>query len=327
MTSNTLQDSGLRLCIGVIALVALVTAMRVAQPILAPTALGLVVGVVLSPLVDRLDRLGLPRVILAMLTMLVTIASLIVVILALGPFLNALIAALPKIRAEVTQWLDMVQVMLRGIEQVGDQIEATMGEAAPAASGLPSLTDALWLAPNMGAQVLIFAGVLFFFTLTRPSLYHQTGPAQTQLYRADRAVARYFATVTAINAGLGIAVAGALSLLGLPGALVWGLAAALLNFVLYLGPIAIAIALIFAGLTVFEGVLAFAPPAIFLTLNLLEAQFFTPSLLGERLSVNPLGLFLAIVFGLWVWGPLGAIVAIPILLWIGAVMTPAHLEA
>ncbi len=322
MTPQILQDRGVKLCILLIAFVALVAAMRVAQPILAPTVLGLVVGIFVSPLVDRLDRLGLSRVLLSMLIMVFTMAAIIVLFLALGPFLDALVASLPKIRSEVSAWLEMMQGALRGIERVGQEIEATVGETTEPVTSIPSLTDALWIAPNMGAKVLIFAGVLFFFTLTRPDLYAQAGKTADRLFTADKAVARYFATVTVINSLLGLAVAAALSVIGIPGALVWGLAAALLNFVLYLGPIAMVIGLTVAGLTVFSGFASLLPPAIFLILNLLEAQFITPALLGERLSINPLALFLAIVFGLWVWGPIGAIVAIPVLVWISTLLEP-----
>ena len=127
-------------------------------------------------------------------------------------------------------------------------------------------------------------------------------------------MSRYFLTITAINAGLGIALAAALSLIGLPGALVWGCVAALLNYVLYLGPAFLVLGLTIAGILAFSGIFSFAPPLIFLFLNMLESQFATPALLGKHISLNPLLIFVSLVFWLWLWGPVGGIIAIPVLL-------------
>ena len=135
-----------------------------------------------------------------------------------------------------------------------------------------SLMDAIWLAPNLGATILIFVGTLFFFVLTRGDLYDAAGPLRRALYHADRAVARYFAAVTVVNLGLGTATAIVMSLIGLENAVLWGLAAWLLNYVLYLGPLAIMGGLLVAGMMQFGGAMAVVPPLAFLMLNVTEAQ-------------------------------------------------------
>ena len=104
--------------------------------------------------------------------------------------------------------------------------------------------------------------------------------------------------------------------LGVPGAILWGVVGFLLNFVVYLGPAVFTVALLFAGIAAFDGWLALAPAAGFVMLNTLEGQFVTPALVGRNMELNPLLVFLALVFGIWLWGPIGGIVAIPLLLWV-----------
>ncbi len=115
-------------------------------------------------------------------------------------------------------------------------------------------------------------------------------------------------------------VAGAMHLLGMPAAPFWGMLAFLLNFVLYLGPIVLGVTLLVTGLVVFDGAIAVAPAALYLAMNATEGQFVTPSLVGQQISVNPLLVFLSLVFWLWLWGPIGGIVAIPLMIWVIAIV-------
>lgn len=312
----------IRIMLLIITLIVLAAALYFAKPVLAPAVFALVVGIVVSPLADRLERFGIGRVVVASSLLVLSTALLALLILSLDPLLSTLAASIPRIQHEIRGWLEMASGLLRGIESISSELEQTMGSSADEdeGSGLPTLMDALWLAPNFGAQMFIFAGTLFFFVLTRNELYEQTGRHAARFFRAERAVARYFAAVTIVNSGLGIATAAGLAVIGLPGAWIWGLAAAMLNFILYLGPLLILAGLTVAGLTQIGGAGAVLPPLLFLLLNLTEAQFVTPFFVGRQLHLNPLFVFWAIVFGLWIWGPVGAIVALPVLLWWGRIL-------
>ncbi len=311
----------IRVMLLIITLIALAAAMYFAKPVLAPAVFALVVGIVVSPLADRLERIGIGRVVVASSLLLLSTALLALLILSLDPLLSTLANNIPRIQREVRGWLEMASGVLRGIESISSELEQTMGSSEEdEGSGLPTLMDALWLAPNFGAQMFIFAGTLFFFVLTRNELYEQSGRHSVRFFRAERAVARYFAAVTIVNGGLGVATAAGLMVIGLPGALIWGMAAAMLNFILYLGPLLILVGLTIAGLTQIGGAGAVLPPLLFLLLNLTEAQFVTPYFVGRQLHLNPLFVFWAIVFGLWIWGPIGAIVALPVLLWCGRML-------
>jgi predicted PurR-regulated permease PerM len=281
---------------------------------------GLVIGVVVSPLADRLARLGIPRVLVALAALATACLGLSVFALVLEPLIASLTAKLPKIRSEVQAWADLAREMMRGVQAISDEIERTVGSGRMETDvaldeGMPTMMDALLLAPNFGGQVLIFVGTLFFFILTRAELYEAAGAARDRLFSADRAVSRYFAIVSLVNICLGLATALVLFALGVENAVLWGFVAGVLNFMLYLGPIIVLSGLLIAGLMQFSGIYVLLPMVAFLAINLTEAQFVTPAFVGQQLRMSPLVVFLAIVVGLWLWGPIGAIVALPVLLW------------
>jgi predicted PurR-regulated permease PerM len=129
----------------------------------------------------------------------------------------------------------------------------------------------------------------------------------------EQTLAKYFSTFTFINIGLAVVVTAALYLVGMPNALLWGVLAGLFNFLPYLGPAIVTVALIVASLLAFPTVPeAIVPPAIYFVIHLIEGEFVTPSILGFSLAINPFFLFLAVIFWTWMWGPAGAFLAVPI---------------
>jgi predicted PurR-regulated permease PerM len=138
--------------------------------------------------------------------------------------------------------------------------------------------------------------------------------ALTITHQVQQDVSRYLATTTLINIGFGIVVGAGLYAIGLPNAYLWGIAAAILNFVPYFGAIAgMAIVFVVALLhypTMSEALLA---PGIYLIANVLESQFLTPAVLSRRLTLNPVVLFLAVAFWGFIWGVPGALMAVPLL--------------
>lgn len=122
-------------------------------------------------------------------------------------------------------------------------------------------------------------------------------------------------TITVINACLGALVALGVHLVGMPNAVLWGVAAGLLNFIPYFGPIAGVSVLAVAGLMTFDSVgRALLPPLIYLGLHGLEANLMTPLILGRRLVLNPVVIFLSFMFWTWLWGVPGALLSVPLLM-------------
>ena len=127
-------------------------------------------------------------------------------------------------------------------------------------------------------------------------------------------ISKYLFSVTLINLGLGMIVSGGLYWLGVPNAAMWGMLVAVLNFVPYFGPVVGILLLGMVGLlsfdTLWQGLL---PPAWYLLLHTLEANFITPVLLGRRFTLNPVVIFVSLIFWTWLWGVPGALLSVPIL--------------
>jgi predicted PurR-regulated permease PerM len=125
----------------------------------------------------------------------------------------------------------------------------------------------------------------------------------------------YFGTLTVVNICLGIAATVLTWLVGLPHPFLWGMLAAVLNFIPYVGAGIVIATLFVIGLLVFSALgQAVIAPLAYLGITALEGQVITPTLIGHRLTINPFLVFLSIAFWTWMWGPVGTFLAVPILL-------------
>lgn len=145
------------------------------------------------------------------------------------------------------------------------------------------------------------------------------------LQTIETEVSRYVLTISVINAVVGLVFAACLYLgldLPLDQALLWGTLAAILNFAPYVGPLIGIVAMLLMGFSTFNDPLqALLPAAIYLGLHTLEGQIVTPIVLGKRMALSPLILILALmVFG-WMWGLIGLLLAVPMLVCVKIVLT------
>ncbi len=130
----------------------------------------------------------------------------------------------------------------------------------------------------------------------------------------EKTISRYLLTVTMINAGEGILVALGLHLVGMPDPVLWGIIAALLIYIPYLGPlVGISIVTIVALGTIDDTHKAVLAPIIYLAIELIQSQLVTPMVLGARFSMNPVVIFVWLIFWGWLWGIVGALIAVPML--------------
>ena len=321
-------------CVVILALAVVFTALQQAKDIFAPIVSALLLGVILTPLSKIWGKLRVPDALSAALSVCVALLVILAFILLIEPYATEAINQAPVIWNELRGTIERIKFVLRGLEQVSEDVAAAIEPASDGAKSdgesketvtLPSITDALFYAPRFAAQFMIFSGTLYFFLLVKNSLYHWVSTStsyfnERDLRQADAQVSRYVLTISTINLTFGVIVAIVMKLIGMPSPFVWGLLAFALNFVVYLGPIALVAMLIVTGIFVFDGVMSFVPAAIYLLMNATEAQFVTPTLVGKSLSVNPLMVFLSLVFWLWLWGPIGGIIAIPLLIWVLTVM-------
>lgn len=311
-------------CLIVLTTVVIFTVLHLSKEFFAPVVSALLLGVVLTPLSDLWERWRVPAALAALMSVVLALSSIFLLLLVIEPYITDTINKAPIIWFELRETIETLKNALRGLEEVSEDvaaaIEPSAGNATPAPVDLPSVTDALLYAPQFAAQVMIFTGTLYFFLMVQNSIYSWVGTkferfGEEELRYAGNQVARYVLTITAINFAFGVAVGIAMQLLGMPSPMLWAFLAFTLNFVLYLGPITIISALLVTGIVVFDGPASFAPAAIYLAMNATESQFVTPTLIGRSLSVNPLLVFLSLVFWLWLWGPIGGVIAIPLLIW------------
>jgi predicted PurR-regulated permease PerM len=321
------------------ALVILFAALDAAQTLLAPVVAAIVTGVMLGPFNDALERRGLPTAVAATVVLLCIGLALVALLVSLGPTISNAVANAPAIWAEMRDLTDLVRGAVTGVQELQDQVSDALvteqgapGEETAEQMPVPSLLGALSYGPSLLAGALLFVATLYFFLSTRLSSYRGIarvfpGLCPDVLLSAEQRVSRYFLSITIVNAGLGALTALVMSLIGLPQPIMWGLAAFLLNFVLYLGPACVALGLLVAGLVTFEGAMSFLPVAAFMFLNMMEAQFATPTFVGRQMSLNPLLVFLSLAGWLWLWGPIGGLIAIPVLVWMLFVFSSAYRDA
>ena len=130
----------------------------------------------------------------------------------------------------------------------------------------------------------------------------------------EAAVSTYLYTVTLINVGQGVAAGLGMMLVGMPNAGLWGVLAGLLEFIPYVGSAAMTAMLLMAGLVTFDTTgHALLPAAVYLATNFVQSNLISPMVLGSRLTLNPVAIFIGLVFWLWIWGIPGAFIAVPLL--------------
>jgi predicted PurR-regulated permease PerM len=133
--------------------------------------------------------------------------------------------------------------------------------------------------------------------------------------QAQRDIGLFIATMSLVNVALGVATGLALWLIGLPNPVLWATTAAVLAFIPYLGPLLITLLLLLAGSVAFgTGAAMLGPPAAFLLLHGIEANFLSPMIMGHRLRLRPVFVFLSVMVWGWLWGIAGAFLAVPLLL-------------
>jgi predicted PurR-regulated permease PerM len=163
--------------------------------------------------------------------------------------------------------------------------------------------------------LLLASGDLFLQKLVRglPSLRDKVHAVKIS-HEIQQNISNYLFSVSLINVGLGIMVSVGLYFMGVPNAAMWGMLAAVLNFVPYFGPVFGVILLTTVGLLTFDTLgRGLLPPAWYLLLHLLEANLITPILLGRRFTLNPVVIFVSLIFWTWLWGVPGALLSVPIL--------------
>jgi predicted PurR-regulated permease PerM len=284
----------------------------------------------LTPIVRFLRKRGIPESVSA--TLLVVFAGLFVGgagYMLSGPVIDLANNA-PRIGVQLSEKLNELRHpfdrMLRISEQVErvTQVAEEPGVQRVVVSQPGILSQAAGNLLSGGTTVAITFVLSLFLLASGPLFYEKIVQSFTTLTEKKRAlrvvfdvekeISRYLLTVALINGGLGLAIALGLWAIGMPTPFVWGAAAALLNFLPYVGALVTVVVVAAIALVSFDTITyALLAPGFVVMCNILEGQLVTPLVVGRRLEINAVAIFIAVAFWSWLWGFVGALIAVPLL--------------
>jgi predicted PurR-regulated permease PerM len=323
--------ASLTLIAGIGLIVAMPFALRAGAEFFMPVTAALVVAIALVPLLEWFERRGIPSKLAAGLCLVVFLLFALFaigsIVVPASDWVAQVPSKIPKVRAALEPVLDLYKNLDRFIERTTSQITITQGQARAVRIETPSSMLGLLTtsAPHLLIQLFFALLVIFFFlagwTAMRKKTIVSRGSFEGALTTARviqqvvDATSTYHGTITLINIGLGALTALVLWWLGMPSPVMWGGIIAVLNYIPYLGPIACALLLFLGGLMTYPDVWgALMPPAAFISFHLIEANLFTPLVVGHRLTISPLSILISLSFWAWVWGTTGALLAVPLLI-------------
>lgn len=307
--------------------------LELARVVLLPVTAAFVIGTMLGPVSDRAATYRVPQWLSAIVLVLLVVAALNALVVLLATPVSDWVSKAPEIGARIKDKLWLLDYPLQLLRSLRDSLNPGGDHSAPLDFGLSNLiqpalgllTPAIgFVTPAIG-QLLIFLGTLFFFLSTRLEVRRFAvgmfagRAARLQairvLHEVEGDLTAYFITVGTIYFVEGMLVGIASYLIGLPNAAAWGALAFVLSFIPYIGPGIVVLVLFGVGLIDLPNVThALIAPAFYIAIATLEGNFITPTIVGRRLTLSPLAVFLSLVFWAWMWGPVGAFLATPLLI-------------
>ena len=311
-------------------LLAVFVTLYVARSIFMPVVLALLMSFLLAPLVGGLVRLHLPTPLGAAIVLLT--------ILAVSGY-GAYWLSGPAARwvEEIPQSLEQLKIKVQPIKESVAEINKATQQVETLAKGgqeqgppvveikRPPLIGTLFSQTLEAGATIVVIIILLYFLLASGDLFLQKlvrvlprfrdkRTAVTIVRQIEKDISLYLLTVTITNAGLGIAVGMAMYGLGMPNPILWGVMVGCLNFIPYLGDItSVVILTLVASVTFNQLGQIILVPVVFIVITSLEGMIVTPIVVGKRLSLNPVVIFIWLLFWGWLWGIPGALLAVPLL--------------
>jgi predicted PurR-regulated permease PerM len=318
-----------RISLAGVFLIMLVAALHLARAIVLPLVLAMLITLTVAPLVHRLAKRGIAPVVSAVLlvTLLAGIAAGAATLLR-DP-ISDMIGQAPQIMSSVRDRFAFVrEPFARLSEATGGQVGAAPGAPAPRVTVVerqPSIFD--WLVGTLAdvgttiiatlilAPFLIASSETLKLKLIRQfPLLSDKKRTMKVLHDVEQRISRYLVTVTAIYAAVGLLVGTAMAALGMPNPVLWGVGAMVLSYVPWVGPLT-GIALAGAvSLTINPDLpSALIPPLAYFLIQSVVDTLVTPFTVGKRMSLNVVAVLLTIALTSWMWGIIGTLIGIPIL--------------
>ena len=332
----TLLTPGSRISIRILAILACVAALYFGKDFFVPVLLSIIVALTLSPIVQWASRLGIPSAISSVIVIAALLAGVATAMTTIATPLSGMVADAPRIGQELKwklrNWREPMEKISQAETEMG---KLTSGDTrAPAQEVVVRQPGMLSRAADdiLGilATIVLTIALTFFLLTSREMILIKVVQISPRLSDKKRALAiireieldvsRYLLTITAINTCLGIVIGTGFYLLGMPNPLLWGILAAGLNFLPYLGSgigIVVATALAIVAFPTIPQTLTI--PAFYIAVTTLEGQFITPYILGRRFELNTVVVLVFLIFWGVLWGAVGVFAAMPILIILNAI--------
>ena len=301
-----------------------------ARDFILPILLAWILSSLLAPIVRLFKRLRIPEPLSALFIILALLGTLSLGAYRLSDPAAEWIQRAPESLSGVRAKLQRIMRPVQGVQETTKEIEkmTTLGkdeEATAVEIKKPGLGEVV----VSGAKNFLLAGgvtlILLYFLLASGDMFLlklvkilptlENKKRAVEIYRQIEAdVSTYLAVVTLINIGFGCVIGSSMYLLDMPNPLLWGVMAAVLAYIPYLGSlIGISTVTVVAILTFDDIFRIIMVPAIYFALDTVEANLVTPMILGRRLALNPVVIFIWLIFCGWIWGITGALLAVPLL--------------
>lgn len=317
------------LLIGIFILM-IIYALYFARAFFMPVILAFLLTLTLTPIVRYLRKHGVPDVVSATLLVLLSVCLFASAgYLLSGPVID-LVNNSSSIGQQLTERLAQLRRPFEKIMHISHELEGLTNtgqepgiqKVVMSQSGILSQAAGNILSAGTSLTIIF---VLSLFLLASGTMFYEKiiqsfaslsekKRALRVVYDVEREISNYLLTVALINASLGTVIFLGLWGLGVPNPLVWGAAAALLNFLPYVGALITILLVAVIALISFDSIsYALLAPAFVLLCDIVEGQFVTPMVVGRRLEINAVAIFIAIAFWSWLWGFVGALMAVPLL--------------
>jgi predicted PurR-regulated permease PerM len=311
--------------LGILTMIAVLTCLYVARNIVLPVVLAMVLKLLFQPLVKLLERVRIPKVGGALISLLVLLG----VFVGLGALLSSPASRwaeqLPQAWPMLQQRFALLQKPIAHLEHVFDSMGLHLdGGDSFLSHPVSMVTDVFSGTGTVASNLLETLLVLFYLlvfgeTFLRrlvevlPRFDDKREAVEISMHM-ERDLSAYLLTITVINAVVGCATALVMWACGVPGPVLWGVVAFCLNFVPILGPffgilMFLAVGIVTAGFAW----IAILPACLYFGIHVAEGEIITPMLLASRFTINPVAVILSLIFWYWMWGVAGAILAVPML--------------
>lgn len=317
MAKPIITLNGLKIVIMLGMLVIILTGIRFAADIIVPFILAIFLAVVLNPLVQRMVKLRVPRVMAVSILVLIIVMAMVLLLAYLGTSLNELARTLPQYRSSLVVPLKNLEPWLVRLG-IGVSVDELVKYIDPNAA-MTLVTNLLAQLSNAMSSIFLLLLTVVFMLLEVPQLptkFQQimTRPVEgmAAIQRAIDSVSHYLVLKTAISIVTGLVVWAMLAALEVRFAFVWGLLAFALNYIPNIGSVLAAIPPI-AQVLVFGGLYdALVVLSGYLMINLVFGNILEPRIMGRGLGLSTLVVFLSLIFWGWLLGPVGMLLSVPL---------------